>query len=83
MVVAGYIVATVGTIACLYGQIRMLALAYRRGFGWLLTCVLLAPLCWLLLLAVDFKATAKPFILVVVGLIAAVGGGVMAGYEFD
>jgi hypothetical protein len=82
MVVAGYILAIIGSLAAVYGQLRMLALAYRRVSGWLLTCVLLAPLCWFLLLAVDFKATAKPFILVVVGLVAAVGGGLMAGNEF-
>jgi hypothetical protein len=82
MVVVGYILTVIGSIAFLFGQIRMLALAYRRGFGWLLGCVLLAPLCWLALLAVDFKSTARPFAVLVVGLVAAVGGSVMAGTEY-
>jgi len=82
MVVAGYILAVSGLIACLFGEIRMLALAYRRGFGWLLSCLLLAPLCWLALLAVDFKATLRPFVLAIVGLFSAAVGGAMAGIEY-
>jgi len=82
MVVAGYILAVSGIIACLFGESRMLALAYRRGFGWLLSCLLLAPLCWLALLAVDFKTTARPFALAVLGVIGALVGGVMAGIQY-
>lgn len=82
MVVAEYILAVIGIIACLLGEIRMLALAYRRGFGWLLSCLLLAPLCWLALLAVDFKATARPFTLAVLGVIIATVGGAVAGIEY-
>jgi len=81
MVVAGYILAVIGCIACLIGQILMLKIAYRRGFIWLLGCLLLAPLCWLVLLVVDFKSTARPFALAVVGLIAAVVGDMMTGIE--
>lgn len=82
MVVAGYILAVIGVIACLLGEIRMLAIAYRRGFGWLLICLLLAPLCWLVLLAVDFKTTARPFALAVLGLLVAGVGGRMAGIDY-
>jgi hypothetical protein len=81
MIVAGYILAVIGCLACFLGELRMLALAYRRGFGWLLACLLLAPLCWLALLAVDFKTTARPFALALVGLIVAVVGGMMAAIE--
>ena len=81
MVIAGYILAVVGSIACLVGEILMLTLAYKRGFGWLLGCLLLAPLCWLALLAVDFKSTVRPFALAALGLIAAGIGGMMAGIE--
>ena len=79
MVAAGYILVVVGCIVCLIGEIRMLALAYRRGFGWLLCCLLLAPLCWLALLAADFKSTARPFALAVLGMVVAAFGGSMAG----
>src|SRR5258706_1336250 len=63
MVVAGYIFAIIGCIVCLIGEVLMLRLAYRRGFGWLLACLLLAPLCWLALLPVGFKSTRRPFAL--------------------
>ena len=82
MVVAGYIFIIIGTITCLIGEIRMLVLAYRRGFIWLLSCLLCAPFCWLALLAVDFKSTVKPFALAVLGLIVAWAGGLMAGIEY-
>ena len=79
MVAAGYILVVIGCMACLTGQIRMLALVYRRGFGWLLSCLLLAPLCWLALLAADFKLTARPFGLAVLGGVVAAVGGSVAG----
>lgn len=60
----------------------MLALAYRRGFGWLLACLLLAPLCWIALLMVSFKPVVRPFILAVVGLIIYWIGANMAGTVF-
>jgi hypothetical protein len=82
MQVAGYILVIIGVITCLIGEIRMLVLAYRRGFIWLLSCLLCAPFCWFALLAVDFKSTIKPFTLAVVGLIAAWAGGLMAGIEY-
>ena len=83
MIVAGYILTVIGCIACFLGELRMLAISYRRGFGWLLFCLLLAPLCWLFLLLVDFKATARPFALAVFGVIAAGIGGTMAGIKYD
>ena len=82
MIIAGYILAVTGCLACLVGEIRMLALAYRRGFVWLLSCLLFAPLGWLALLAVDFKATGKPFALALLGVIGAGVGATMAGIEF-
>jgi len=53
MEVAGCILAVIGCISGLIGEILMLKLAYRRGFGWLLCCLLLAPCvglhCWRLI----------------------------------
>lgn len=82
MIVAGYILAVVGCVAFFLGELRMLVLAYRRGIGWLLATLLLAPLFWLALLAVDFKTTAKPFALAFLGAIALAVGGTMARIEF-
>jgi len=83
VIVAGYILTVIGCIASFVGELKMLAISYRRGFGWLLFCLLLAPVCWLLLLLVDFKATARPFALAVFGLIAAGIGAYMAGIDID
>ena len=82
MILIRYTLAVVGIIACFFGQILLLALAYRRGLEWLLGCLMLAPLCWLALMVVDFRSTARPVALVVVGVAAAVGGCVMAGIEY-
>ena len=81
MIIAGYILGVIGCIAWFLGELRLLVLAYRRGFAWFFSCLLLAPLCWLALLAVDFKATARPFALALLGVILALAGGAMAGIE--
>ena len=83
MVVAGYILVTVGFIVCFIGELRMLALAYQRGFVWLLGCLLLAPLCWLLLLMVDYKSAARPFAMAILGILAVGIGGMMAGIKYS
>jgi hypothetical protein len=83
MVITGYILAVSGCIACFVGQILMLKLAYHRGLGWFFACLILAPLCWLALLALHFKSSVKPFVLAVGGLIVAAVGGSMAGIELD
>ena len=81
MIVAGYILAVIGCIAALVGELLMLTVAYKRGLGWFLGCLFLAPLFWVPLLAVQFKATAKPFAIALIGLIFVAVGGSMAGIE--
>jgi hypothetical protein len=81
MAITGYVLAIIGCIGALVGEVRVLALAYRRGFGWLLGLMLFGPLCWLALLALDFKSTVKPSCLAVLGLVLAGLGGRMAGLE--
>ncbi len=83
MVTAGYILALIGCIACFVGEILMLRVAYRRGLGWFFFCLLLGPVCWLALLALQFKSTVIPFALAVIGLVLAGIGGSMAGIEWD
>ena len=82
MVITGYILAVSGCIACLVGEILLLKLPYHRGLGWFFGCLILAPFCWLALLALHFKSTVKPFALAVGGLIAASVGSSMAGFDF-
>jgi len=82
MIVLGHILFGLGSLACFVGEIKMLTLAYRRGPGWFLSCIFLAPICWLALLAVDCKLAIKPFVLACAGLIAIGIGGSLAGIEF-
>jgi hypothetical protein len=81
MEMAGYILVIIGAIVCLIGEIQMLAIAYRRGFGWLLFCLFLAPLCWLFLLLMNFETTARPFAFAMLGAVAMGIGGAMAGTQ--
>jgi hypothetical protein len=82
LIIIGNILTFVGAIACVIGEIMMLKIALRLGPGWFIACLLLAPLTWLLLLALHFKQTAKPFAVAVIGLIAAGVGCVMSGLDF-
>ena len=82
MIIIGYILFGIGSLACFMGELKMLTLAHKRGLCWFLSCLFLAPLCWFALLAVDFRPTLKPFVLACAGLIGAVIGGSLAGIEF-
>ncbi len=82
MVVTGYVLFIFGSLVCFIGETQMLKLAYRRGLGWFLSCLFLAPLCWFALLAADHRSTLKPFVLAVAGVIVAGVGDSMAGIEF-
>jgi len=83
MVFTGYVLFIIGSLVYFIGEIQMLKLAYRRGLGWFLSCLFLAPLCWFALLAADHRSTLKPFVLAVVGLIVAGVGDSMAGIGFS
>lgn len=80
MVIAGYILAIVGSIACLVGEVMLLAVAYKRGLGWFLGCMLFPPL-WLALLVFHFGAMVKPLLIVIVGIALACIGASMAGLD--
>ncbi len=82
MVVVGSILFVMGWICGLIGEIQILILSRRRGFGWFLSCLILAPFGWLALLVVDFKPTWGPFALVVVGIMIAWVGDSMAEIAF-
>jgi len=79
MLILGYILAGVGCVACLVGEIWMLRIALRLGPAWFISCLILAPLTWFALLAFDFKAAARPFAFAFFGFVAAGVGGLMAG----
>lgn len=82
MIIVGYILFGIGSLACFMGELKMLTLAYRRGLAWFLSCIFLAPICWLALLVVDYRPTLKPFALACAGIFVAGIGGSLAGIEF-
>lgn len=82
MVIIGWIIVIAGCLAALVGELLMLKMAYRYGPLWFIACLLLAPLTWLALLALDFKAAGKPFALALGGVLAVGMGGMMAGINY-
>lgn len=81
MEVAGAILAVIGCIGCLVGQVMLLTVAYKRGLGWFFGCMFFPPL-WLALLALHFAAAMKPIAIIVAGIGLAWLGVFMAGMEF-
>ena len=81
MVTTGYILVILGCIACLVGEILMLTIAYKRGLGWFLGSLVLAPIIWLMLLAVQFKPAAKAIAIIILGAIVSCVGARMSGLQ--
>ena len=78
MVVLGYMLLTVGLVACLYWQVRFLVLAYNQSLWWFFGCLFVPLVDWIFLF-VNFKMARKPFGLSLLGLLVAGLGGHMAG----
>ena len=74
----GYILLVLGLIACLYGQIRFLVVAYNRSLWWFFGCLFVPFVDWVFLF-LNFKATVKPLGLSLLGLLMAGLGAWMAG----
>ena len=81
MEVAGSILAVIGCIVCLIGEIMLLTVAYKRGLGWFFGCMLFPPL-WLAFLALHFAAAVKPIAIILAGIGLAWLGASMAGMDF-
>ena len=78
MIAIGYLLLTIGIIACFVGGVMFLVVAYKRSLFWFVGCLFFPIVCWLFFL-LNMKATMKPFILQVLGLLLAGMGGYMAG----
>jgi hypothetical protein len=78
MTTLGYILLVLGLIACLHWQVRFLVVAYNRSLWWFFGCLFVPLVDWIFLF-LNFKATAKPFGLSLLGLLVAGVGGWMAG----
>ena len=78
MVPVGYTLLAMGVTISLYGQVRFLAVAYRRSIWWLLGCLFIPLADWVFML-LNFKATRKAFALSLLGLVVAGLGAWLAG----
>jgi hypothetical protein len=74
----GYALMFLGCSVCLYGQARILVVAYKRNLWWFFGCLFVPLVDWIFFF-LNLKATLKPFILSLVGLILAGLGASIAG----
>jgi len=80
MSIIGYILLILGCIICVVGEVMFLTVAYKRSLLWFFGC-LFVPIIWLIFFFMNFRATARPFAVSVVGFLVACLGGRMAGIE--
>ena len=81
IIVVGYVVFYVGLLLALAGDVGMLVIARRHGPGTFWGCLFLPPVL-LLFLLLNLRATWRPFVLSLVGLVVAGLGSQVAGIEF-
>ena len=80
MVILGYILFSLGSIAAFIGEFFLLAMAYKRSLLWFLGC-LMFPVLWLVFLIMNPKTTAKPLVALIIGALVAWFGSRLAGIE--
>jgi len=80
MIITGYILAVLGLIVCLVGEVMLLVVSYKRGLGWFFGCMFFPPL-WIALLAFHFGAAIRPVAITIAGLAMAYLGASMAGID--
>ena len=78
MVPLGCILLAVGLIIGVYGEVRFLVVAYNRNLWWFFGCLLVPLVAWVFL-CLHLKASLKPFVLSLLGLLLAGLGCWMAG----
>jgi hypothetical protein len=69
----GEILLWVGCLICLFGEVKFLAVAYRRGLPWFFGCLFI-PLAGLAFCFFNFRRTWKPAALSSIGFLIAVAG---------
>jgi hypothetical protein len=82
MVAVGHILVLLGFVAMLIGDVMFLTVAYKRSLWWFFGCLFI-PLVDLVFLFMNWRATARPFGLSVLGLIVACIGGSLAGITLE
>jgi hypothetical protein len=78
MIALGYILLFLGITVGLVSEVMFLTVAYKRSLWWFFGCLFI-PIIEFVFFFLNFKATAKPFGLQILGLIIAGLGGLMAG----
>lgn len=78
MMALGYILFYVGCVVGLGGYGVLLVTARKHGWAWFWGCLFL-PVIGLIFFLLNVKATWKPFVAALVGLLLAAGGSQLAG----
>ena len=78
MMVLGYILFYVGCVVGIGGEVMFLATARKHGWVWFWGCLFL-PAVGLIFFLLNVKATWKPFVASLVGLVVAAAGSQLAG----
>jgi len=78
MIVIGDILLALGLVLALMGYVKFLAVAFRRSLWWFFGCLFI-PFVDIAFLLLNWKATAKPFGIGLLGLVIAGAGAGMAG----
>lgn len=81
MTAIAYILFTLGWIIALAGNLRFLVLAYRRGTGWFLACLLLPVVSWIFFV-IYFKEAWRPVALSIAGFVLLGIGYFIGGSSF-
>ena len=80
MTILGCIILALGCLTSLIGEVMFLAVAYKRSLWWFFGCLFI-PIVDLIFFFLNLRATAKPFVIFVIGLLAAWAGAQLAGIE--
>jgi hypothetical protein len=81
MTAIGCVLAVLGCLVALVGEVMFLTVAYKRGLLWFFGCLFI-PIIWLIFFFLNVRATAGPFAISIGGLLVACLGGWMAGIEW-
>lgn len=80
MTLIGSILCVIGLVIWLAGEVRFLAIAYRRNLAWFLGCLFIPFVAWLFIL-LNLRQTWKPTATAIVGFVIAVTGYLMGGLQ--
>jgi hypothetical protein len=81
MVVFGSILCALGLLVWLFGEVRLLALAYRQSLAWFFGCLFIPFVSWVFFL-LNVKQAWKPVVMATVGAVVAGVGYFIGGLQF-